>query len=439
MKLFIKSVFAIILLCFTTNCFAQSANNISNPNFISELVFQNPVLISGTAGTDGAVYKFSNVANGIDATVKIVGRSSSSVILSNIDVSDMGWSKAFQPQLGIPGNVPANQEWWMEFEMRFYKAGTNNKNKIKGFQVTAIDVDGDGVSIREYLQMNRTTSSALSSVSYLTQTTPAACLSGFAGEDGDDNKGTDNKIQGPIQNFTNIDTAGTAVMATFTYEDKDMITFRYGGKSGAAISNAGERLNSLWFKAFSLAPMSTLPVTFHSFTATCNKSNVLLDWTADTDNTFSYYTVERSTDGKHFSEIGIVFTTGDQVSHYQFKDLNVSSATGTAFYRLRWKESKETSYSQVRVVRLRGEEDKLELSTYPNPVVNELRVSLPNEWQGKPVNLELYTTTGNRVQSLQISSSSQTETFRMNALPRGFYVVKASCEGESLQQRVIKD
>lgn len=430
------SVLAAILLTTTTNVFAQPGNNSTN-NYIPELVFQNPTLVSGTAGQNGAIYRFSNVANDLDATVKIVGRSSTSVVLSNIDVADMGWSKAFQPQLGILGNVPANSDWWMEFEMRFYKAGTTTKKKVKGFQVTAIDVDGDGVSIQEYLQMNRVKSMAASTVSYLSNLGITSILSNLLGEDGDDDKGTDKKIGGPVQNFNNIDTSGTPVMATFTYEDKDMITFRYGAKSGSVISNAGERLNSLWFKAFSLAPIGTLPVTFHSFTATYDKKSVKLDWTADTDNTFSYYAVEKSTDGKNFTEIGVVNTTGAQQSDYEFRDMNLSSSTGTIFYRLRYKDNRETTYSQIRVVRLKTQES-LQLTTYPNPVVSELRVSLPNAWQGKAVQLELFTTNGVKAQSLKVASASQTETLQMNTLSKGMYIVKASYDGETLEQKVIK-
>ncbi|RYF77179.1 MAG: hypothetical protein EON98_16645, partial [Chitinophagaceae bacterium] len=92
----------VILFLFSATSVAQSGNN-----YIPELVFQSPVLVSGTAGQDGAVYKFANVAAGIDATVKIKGRSSTSVKLTNIDVADMGWKKAFQPQFGLQGNVPA--------------------------------------------------------------------------------------------------------------------------------------------------------------------------------------------------------------------------------------------------------------------------------------------------------------------------------------------
>lgn len=443
MKLFIKSVFTAMLLTTATNLIAQSGNgngNGNNNNFIPELVFQNPTLVSGVAGQDGAVYKFSNVASGIDARVKIVGRSSGSVVLKSIDTATLGWPKAFQPVLGIPGFVPTNQNWWMEFEMRFYEAGTTNKKKIKGFQVTAIDVDGDGYYIQEYLQMNKVKTSAFSSVTYLVENTPMSILSNLLNESGYNLNGLNKFIQGPVQNFTNIDTAATGVMSTFTYEDKDMITFRYGAKSnGAGNSTVGERLNSLWFKSFSLAPQGVLPVTFYSFTASYDKKNVVLNWTATTDDTFSHYVVERSTDGKNYSEIGIVFTTGAMLTNYQFKDAGVSSPSNVVFYRLRYKSSKETTYSAIRVIKLNSREQDLQITTYPNPVTSELRVTLPNEWQGKPVQLELYSTNGTRIQNLQLSKASQTETIRTASLAKGFYIVKASCNGESLQQRIVKD
>ena len=58
MKLFIKSVCAsMVLLLNALQFFAQSGSPL-----IPELVFQNPVLVSGTAGQDGAIYRFNNVA-----------------------------------------------------------------------------------------------------------------------------------------------------------------------------------------------------------------------------------------------------------------------------------------------------------------------------------------------------------------------------------------
>ena len=434
MKRFTQGVLCLILLATANIISAQTPNQ-----YIPELVFQNPRLVNGNAGENGARYFYSTVAAGIDAVVEIKGRSSNAVVLTDIDVANLGWGKAFQPQLGIQGDVAANQNWWMEFEIVFYNTGTNQKKKIKGFQVTAIDVDGDGVSIREYLQMNKVKSVAYCPVNYLVEGATVASLVG-EDTDPDNNKGSNKMVVGPTQNFVNIDTSGTNVMATYTYEDKDKISFRFGGKSGSTISNAGERLNSLWFKAFSLQPPITLPVTFHNFTATQKNNNVLLDWTTDTDDAFSHYVVERSVDGEKFSDIGMVMTipTVDEVN-YQYKDLNVSSATGVLYYRLRWLFGKETSYSPVKIVRLGKEEGKIEVAIYPNPAKTSISVNIPSAWQQRTSKIEILTVNGVMVQIRNIKSAGQVEAVNLSSLPKGMYVVKISCDGASASKTIVKE
>ena len=81
--------------------------------------------------------------------------------------------------------------------------------------------------------------------------------------------GTGSTVNGPVNNFVNIDTAATQVMATYQFLNMNKIRFRYGAKSGAASSNgSGIRLNSTWFRKFSLKAVTTLPVKLDSFTAT---------------------------------------------------------------------------------------------------------------------------------------------------------------------------
>jgi hypothetical protein len=431
MKRFIHVLSALL---FTACSFAQSGNS-----FIPELVFQNPVLVSGDPGKDNAVYKFSNIAAGIDATVKIKGRSSASVKLTSIDVSNTGWPKAFQPQFGIQGNVPSYQDWWMDFEMAFYEAGTNKKKKIKGFSVTAIDMDGDGISIREYLQMNKVKSIAYGSVNYLAPQAPAVIENLFAADDDPDNrKGVDKKSLGPVQNYQNIDTAGTPVMSTYTYEDKDKITFRYGAKSGYYISDAGERLNSLWFKSFDLAAPRLLPVTFYSFTANYDKKNVRLAWSAQADELFSHFVVEKSTDGENFQAAAQV-QASTSVTNYSFTDQATGSASGMLYYRIKCIEKTgEANYTPIKAIRL-SKDVTTSVSVFPNPIQRTANLTLPASWQTKPVVISIYSSAGVVVKHSSIKAASQTETLDFSQLPKGLYVVKAQCSDEWAEQRVLRN
>ncbi|HVF81274.1 MAG TPA: T9SS type A sorting domain-containing protein [Flavisolibacter sp.] len=433
MKQVINVLAVLFVSVLSSATYAQSGSN----NFIPELVFQNPVLIAGEAGKNGAIYKFSNVAAGTDATVTLKGRSSGAVTLTNIDVADMGFTKAFQPQLGIAGNVPANQDWWMDFEMCFLKAGTTDKQKIKEFKVTAIDVDGDGVSIREYVQMNKVKAVAYCPVNYLTEATTDVSFA-LIDADNDNAAGVDKKAVGPVWNYTNIDTLGTPVMSTYTYEDKSVITFRYGAKSGSIISNAGERLNSLWFKAFQLTPPSLLPVAFYSFAATYDKKGVQLTWSADTKDISGNFVVEKSTDGKSFTSVATIAASVSSLSSYQHKDENVSSATGVVYYRIVAKEKTgEVKYSSIKVVRL-SKEITTNLAIYPNPVQTTANLTLPNNWQNKPVLVSIFNSAGMQVQTINIKAASQTETLNFQHLSKGIYVVKATCEGVVAEQRIAK-
>src|SRR5438128_99773 len=89
-------VIVLLLLLRSVTGFAQT---------IPELIFKNPVLVSGSPNQDGAIYRFPNVttgSNAMDAIVTVKGRSAADVILKSIDSSGVGWDKAFQPTLGIP-------------------------------------------------------------------------------------------------------------------------------------------------------------------------------------------------------------------------------------------------------------------------------------------------------------------------------------------------
>ncbi|HEV7621355.1 MAG TPA: T9SS type A sorting domain-containing protein, partial [Flavisolibacter sp.] len=255
--------------------------------------------------------------------------------------------------------------------------------------------------------------------------------------------GSDISVLGPVKNAPDIDTNSTGNMATFTYDNVTSFTFQYGGQSGSIVTNGGERLNSMWFKAFSLVnPVITLPISLQSFTARYDKNNVLLNWTTSSEYNFSHFVIERSIDGKHFTDIALVFGNGDvnQNASYSYKDAHVVSATGTIFYRLRTVDkTAEFSYSQIQLIRLNNEQLTISLTAFPNPVTDQLRLILPDNWQGKPVSFELYSETGARLQLVHVDNANQSELMKMGNITRGLYMLKATCLNETAEQRVVKN
>jgi hypothetical protein len=399
--------------------------------------------------------------------------------MNTVDNNALGWTKAFQPEFGLPGVVAPFQNWYIDFEMTFYEAGKNKKVKMDKVDFTALDVDGDGWSISEYAVFSNPASVAYSTVSNLSSSTagslgsllpcPVCLVSSTliqcnacqgAGHDAADvdcslcagsgalHSGCShafqgmvgNILQGPVQNYMNIDTNGTAVMATYQFQNTDKISFRYGAKSSSLSSNgSGIRLNSLWSKSFNLTPWTILPVNFASFAVLYEKGDAILKWQSPQGEELSHFTVQRSTDGKIYTDIATVFA--GSTAHYSYKDKGISSATGVVYYRVLSEDrTKESQYSVVKLIRLpKNERQTLTLTTYPNPVASEVRITLPDAWQNKPVTLQLYTANGTTAKSIQLGSASQTESMMLSGLAKGMYVVKATCGQETAQQRIVKN
>ena len=470
--------FLLLLVGMALTFFVLADQGKPDTTVVPELVFMNPVLISGTANREGAVYKFNNVTTGVDAEIRVKKFSRTDIVMSNIDLPNMGWDKAFQPQFGLTGYVSPNQHWYIDFECTFYEAGKSKKQKMQRFDLTSLDVDGDGVTIAEYVQMEKPKSVAYSTVTSLITGIPdpnlecgecsktsalvvcsnctgtgrngsSACGnckgSGKLHDDCDHawDGSTNQFVQGTVLNFTNIDTAATQVMATYSYADKDKINFRIGAKSGTRGSNgAGIRLNSLWFRSFSLAPQhGILPVKLVDFSATYVNNAVNLRWASAQENQFSHFVVEKSFDGKNFKDMSVVFSNDgtNNSKEYTSKDASVSNSSSIVYYRLKMIDTdKSISYSAVRVVRFGQQAESLTILTYPNPAVNEIRVTIPSAWQNKALRLTIYNQSGQVVKHIDKTSASQTETLAINDLQPGVFVINAATATEQISKRFLK-
>lgn len=396
-----------------------------------ELIFKNPVLVSGTDKRTGATYRFYNVRSGTDALLTIASASETAQLINNIDVTEHGWDKAFQPEIGKSGSAAANQTWWVRFNLKFVYANTSTKRKLDKFYATAIDVDGDNSVMQEFIQMYSPDSVKYRTVTELAPKTPLSC--GITG-----NSNTYCTL-GPVKNYTNIDTAATQVMATYTFLNTDEINFVYGAKVGNGSSTAGLRLNSLWFKSFDLNIVNkTLPIKNTSFILTSDKRNVTLQWAIAGGSFVKDFVVEKSSDGTTFQTVQTLQPTDGKLA-YTYTDASVSSSTGVLYYRILFRElSGEASYSVVKQARL-SKETNSSLGVYPNPVRSSANLTLPADWQNKSITLAVFNTAGIQVQNVYVPQASQTESLSFSTVAKGIYVVKAQCNGQWLEQRVIKD
>ena len=184
-----------------------------------------------------------------------------------------------------------------------------------------------------------------------------------------------------------------------------------------------------------------LPVKLTSFSALYNKPFVTISWETAQEINFSYYALEYSTDGNIYTTASLIYGTAQNGNgaDYSYVDRSISSNSGLIYYRLKMVDiDGRFTYSPVRIIRLEEQTKTIAIATYPNPVISELRITIPGNWQGKKVTYEVFNGNGQLSEKLVAANSSQTETVNVSNLAPGFYIVRAACNGETAQQKIVK-
>lgn len=335
-----------------------------------EFVFTNPTLVSGTAGADGAVYRFPSVDATLDALVTIKGRSASRVGLSNIDLSNTGFTKAFQPQIDYNnGNVSGAQSWWMEFEITFVNKGSNVPVFINDFYTTALDIDGDNNGLREWDAFYTPDSYKIENNSQL-QVSNFMVNSTKVGQN----------FLGPAQTFSGVDTNATQLMTTVRYKMTSKIVLRLGATTTKSVSDAN-RMYSIWFKDFQYS-QSSLPVKLLSFSGNYNNNRVTLDWDVAMNEDADYYEIEKSTNGRDFSKVVMLFATDKAgVEHYSFRETVTPGSK--LMYRIKLIDKSQVfNYSRIIAITA-GNGSSSELKLTGNPVTNKVSFNYSADADGK--------------------------------------------------------
>jgi hypothetical protein len=301
-----------VIIAFTAFYLSIPKSSVAGSSFqYPEMSFNNPVLISGTAGQVNAVYKFANVSTGIDAHVKIISFYNGASV-STIDNLTGGYYDAWQPFINSPGNCTS----WINWRITFKMAGTNTDTVLTRLAATAIDVDGDGGSLREIVGAHRvSTYSALAGAQVTVTFRNDSCIATSS-----------------TNNVANIDTNRTQAMFMKIFNNVSSINYRTGAVNGG--SGVQIRQNSIYFRYFDVMP-SPLPVELISFKASkVNPNQVQIKWSTASEKNNDYFTVERSHDGSSFSEVSRMKGAGNSSSPKNYSIIDKDPLEGVNYYRL---------------------------------------------------------------------------------------------------------
>ncbi|MEP6466649.1 MAG: T9SS type A sorting domain-containing protein [Parafilimonas sp.] len=187
---------------------------------------------------------------------------------------------------------------------------------------------------------------------------------------------------------------------------------------------------------------SILPVSMFNFGGTVKDQQAYLNWsTASESNNKGFY-VERSKDGKNFTDIGFLkgAVNSTQIKNYTYtdatlKDINVT----TTYYRLKQVDvDGKYTYSKVLPLNITN---ILKWRLYPNPVKDVATVELNLETASK-VTVQVFSRDGKVVLTTDkgiINAGTQQVFINTQNLATGSYIVRTKVGDKTYSQMIIKE
>lgn len=174
-----------------------------------------------------------------------------------------------------------------------------------------------------------------------------------------------------------------------------------------------------------------LPVNFIGLDAKKSAAAVQLTWKVAGEENVLRYEVEKSENGRNFTNIGSVQSSGKDT--YTFIDAN---GTGTAFYRIRNVDG-DGKYKYSTIVRIANGKSEIVLKAFPQPVQNQLTLQHPTA-NGNAL-ISLSTASGQIVRSFTPASGSMQTPVDMSSLQPGLYLLRFDAgDGNTQTLKVVK-
>ena len=203
----------------------------------------------------------------------------------------------------------------------------------------------------------------------------------------------------------------------------------------AGIPASGQQKNS---------GLNASSVKLAHFAVTLQSDNsIILKWSTDEEFNVKSFVVEKSYDGSLFKDLVTIFSDGklSDVHNYQSIDNNIPDAVPVIFYRLRIVDQEGgTRLTEIRSVRTSTPAVMdLAMRIYPNPLKEELRVVIPSQWLQKSIVFEILNINGTLMKRINSLAMTGMETLSLSNLSPAIYMLKATCQGQILSQRIIKE
>jgi hypothetical protein len=212
--------------------------------------------------------------------------------------------------------------------------------------------------------------------------------------------------------------------------------------SSAEVNGLGD---TYYFMGLGGASVSPLPIELFHFDAQCsdNKHAVNVHWSTASETNNDYFTIEKSSDGTHFEEIGTVKGAGHSVKliDYQFTD-NEYAAGVTNYYRLKQTDFDGTTkrFSMIAVNCENTAPSNFELNINENPITGASLAYNLNYNQDGLVTMKIFNTDGKLVDEEIFYHRRGLNTYHhdLPSLAQGMYMMSISDGVNKTTAKLIK-
>lgn len=177
------------------------------------------------------------------------------------------------------------------------------------------------------------------------------------------------------------------------------------------------------------------------FSANPNGNSVQLTWTTDTEGDFASYAIERSKDGLTYEETGIVMEANSKATEPVLYDsFDNNPYFGKSYYRLKKTGAKgQLVYDEPVAVNL--VKDNQGVVVFPNPVKNQVTLTIAAEADNQQLSFRLLDSNGNTMLAHKGSLEAINDKLnrRVRSLKAGTYLVQVSSETNTYTSRFIRE
>lgn len=179
----------------------------------------------------------------------------------------------------------------------------------------------------------------------------------------------------------------------------------------------------VFFGQMPCGSQSPLPVSFKSFTAARNRSNVIVKWETASEQNNSGFAVERNVNGtwQQISFVPTQATNGISSSVLLYQYIDVNNTKGISQYRILQVDlDGKTKYSETRAVR--GDGQSVKTIIYPNPTMDgKVNVIFEDAGSNTSRNISVSDMSGRTVRML---TGVITNTVTIDNLTPGMYSLR---------------